>query len=621
MMMVMWIERVQIQEGFLDGLDVSFAAGLNVIIGARGAGKSSVLELIRYALRLPHIDDRRGHAANQHAEAVLGTGQVVLTIRDGERLTTIARSAAEPIATNPVAESLNPPLVLGQNELEAIGLDAKSRLRLVDAHAKLEVSQAGSRLGALSSAVESTTLQMRGLQAQRETLRQQELLIPTITANLQAAKASEAELLGRGGEHLAEIRRSLRVATTEIAQYQTENSALKSLSDELAGLTQSMMHSLGQFVEVRASSASSYIKDQRITSELGSLNDRFAVIVQSLSKLSKSAEETVEQNLHNIAVINNNVRPLRQQFEEFEEGAAAAAQLTSQLEQQIFEIEQNADRARTLDERLNELRSKRDSDLQQIDLIHEHAWQKRKETADLLTEKFHPRMLVTLEHYGDRLEYISELSSALRGSGLQHKQLAEWLAERLSPRELVGAVEDNDSDRLSTLGEITSSRVDKLVSHLANSDSLGRILTAKVDDLAFFKLLVGRDYKDSVQLSTGQRCSVVLSMLLADSERILLLDQPEDHLDNAYLVDDTIRTLAERSNKSQTIVATHNANIPVLGNADSVLCLDSDGRRGYVRHQGGLLDTESVGLITSLMEGGKDAFARRAAFYREGTVE
>jgi hypothetical protein len=65
------------------------------------------------------------------------------------------------------------------------------------------------------------------------------------------------------------------------------------------------------------------------------------------------------------------------------------------------------------------------------------------------------------------------------------------------------------------------------------------------------------------------------------------------------------------------ILTTHNANIPVLGEADLVVLLGSDGQRGFVRHSGPLADSEVVRAITTVMEGGYDAFERRAAFYRE----
>ena len=46
----LYIERVQVDEGFLDGLDLQLGRGLTVVIGARGAGKTSLVELVRFCL-------------------------------------------------------------------------------------------------------------------------------------------------------------------------------------------------------------------------------------------------------------------------------------------------------------------------------------------------------------------------------------------------------------------------------------------------------------------------------------------------------------------------------------------------------------------------------------------
>src|SRR4051812_36888994 len=72
----MVIERLEVQGGFLDGLKLSFAPGLNVLIGPRGAGKTSVLELIRFALGVPAMTDDAQRAADRQARAVLGDGTV-----------------------------------------------------------------------------------------------------------------------------------------------------------------------------------------------------------------------------------------------------------------------------------------------------------------------------------------------------------------------------------------------------------------------------------------------------------------------------------------------------------------------------------------------------------------
>lgn len=93
------------------------------------------------------------------------------------------------------------------------------------------------------------------------------------------------------------------------------------------------------------------------------------------------------------------------------------------------------------------------------------------------------------------------------------------------------------------------------------------------------------------------------------------MDQPEDHLDNAFVVDTVVKAMRDRGAEAQLICTTHNPNIPVLGSAANVILMGSDGRRGFVRQHGDLNDPAIVEAITNVMEGGKDAFRRRAEFY------
>ena len=80
----MLIERIQIEDGFLDGLDVQFADGLNVVIGARGTGKTSLIELIRFALGASAFTEDAARRGHQQALSVLQGGQVTLVIREGQ---------------------------------------------------------------------------------------------------------------------------------------------------------------------------------------------------------------------------------------------------------------------------------------------------------------------------------------------------------------------------------------------------------------------------------------------------------------------------------------------------------------------------------------------------------
>ena len=92
----MRIERLQVEEGFLDQLDVPFVPGLNVLIGARGTGKTSCIELIRFCLGAPAFTDDAGHRGEQQALSVLGGGRVTVTFSvDGTRYS-LSRTATDP---------------------------------------------------------------------------------------------------------------------------------------------------------------------------------------------------------------------------------------------------------------------------------------------------------------------------------------------------------------------------------------------------------------------------------------------------------------------------------------------------------------------------------------------
>ena len=204
----------------------------------------------------------------------------------------------------------------------------------------------------------------------------------------------------------------------------------------------------------------------------------------------------------------------------------------------------------------------------------------------------------------------------MQGSNLRYKNLARNLAEKLSPRELVDAIESENAAKIAEVGGINEDRASRLLAHLENR-SLSTLLLAPLDDAVDFALLDGQEYKVTRNLSMGQRCTVVLPILLAEEREAILLDQPEDHLDNAFIVDTLVSAIRQRSVSGQVIVATHNANIPVLGEAAQVIVLASDGRRGFVSSAGELDSDPSVQAITTLMEGGREAFSKRAEFYSD----
>lgn len=119
-------------------------------------------------------------------------------------------------------------------------------------------------------------------------------------------------------------------------------------------------------------------------------------------------------------------------------------------------------------------------------------------------------------------------------------------------------------------------------------------------------------------LSRGQRCSAVLPILLLTGKGPLIIDQPEDNLDNKLIRQVIVNILARIKLQRQVIVATHNPNIPVLGDVENAIVLKGIGDRKCKVEAAGDLDNASLARhLTEVMEGGREAFQYRHAIYTE----
>ena len=122
--------------------------------------------------------------------------------------------------------------------------------------------------------------------------------------------------------------------------------------------------------------------------------------------------------------------------------------------------------------------------------------------------------------------------------------------------------------------------------------------------------------KELREHSLGQRASALILFVLnqRDSD-ILAIDQPEDDLDNQTIFEDVIKLIRSLKRDVQFIFATHNANFPVLGDAEQVGACTFASGRAEIR-AGSIDDPETQGAIVAIMEGGREAFARRKEIYR-----
>ncbi len=118
-----------------------------------------------------------------------------------------------------------------------------------------------------------------------------------------------------------------------------------------------------------------------------------------------------------------------------------------------------------------------------------------------------------------------------------------------------------------------------------------------------------------ITASPGQKTAAILSFILAYGDKILLLDQPEDDLDNRLVYDLVVKQLKKSKTNRQIIVVTHNANIPVNGDAEHIISMDSSSRYINIKHTGSIDDLTIKEEICDVMEGTEFAFKMRAKKY------
>lgn len=187
--------------------------------------------------------------------------------------------------------------------------------------------------------------------------------------------------------------------------------------------------------------------------------------------------------------------------------------------------------------------------------------------------------------------------------------------------------------------EITASNMDEflksLFRDLISSKNLNKIISylkEYVSEMERFDLLFNINNKEGTQgkailknvkaLSLGQKVVAMFSFILGYSEyandyRPLIIDQPEDNLDNQYIYKNLVSQLRSINEKRQIIIATHNATIVTNAKADEVCVMNSDNVHGWIERVGYPGEKTIKNSIINYLEGGKDSFKHKCEIYRE----
>ena len=212
------------------------------------------------------------------------------------------------------------------------------------------------------------------------------------------------------------------------------------------------------------------------------------------------------------------------------------------------------------------------------------------------TQKF---IKLEAEFKGDKVSFEQYLRNIFGGSGLTSADY-EKLSTYTDCNEIY-----NDFENISFGGNKLLVFREKFIK------SLSSLLTFKVPN----KIEIFYNGKELTKHSLGQRSSALIIFILTQQDNdIIVIDQPEDDLDNQTIYNEVIKELIKLKNKTQFIFATHNANIPVLGDCEQIIVCDYDENR--INIELGSIDNHDIQeKIINIMEGGEEAFDKRREIY------
>lgn len=331
------------------------------------------------------------------------------------------------------------------------------------------------------------------------------------------------------------------------------------------------------------------------------------------------AVRTTENDLQGPAAAwNDSVKAARTRINKdlADAGIADAQQLTIQQARKA-ELEAKVKDADGTRQRKAELLRERGETLKAIASATRRKSRAVEQAAADLMHKLGKRVRVIVEPVGNRTKLEEVLRDVLRGERVREAQIAKLATK--SPIQIAEAMRQGVA-AVEGLG-CAASTATKLCS-LSTSD-VRRIEEAETPDLVTVQTNFafsgeGETWISIDEVSPGQRATALLALVLAGGDEPLLIDQPEDDLDNRYIYEEVVSVLARVCESRQVIVATHNANIPVLGDAEMVIALDATRDKASIVVSGGFEDSRVAAHARHILEGGDEAFSARHKRYLAG---
>lgn len=628
------LRRLRVYGGFLDKLDIRFSDGLNCIIGGRGSGKTTVLEFIRHVLdRAPRIGTVAAKLADDRLKSLLAanlgpSGYVELEFESQEGLVYQIRRGAHdtPQVTDAHGKPVRPEVlgssvlvdaaIFSHNQIEDIAQSPAAQRELIDrlcgqqSHAlETQLAQTVSLLR--ENAQRILQLQVRLQAAERDLIDLSSWESKLAAANAALGEAALPEGLQTAAEHKA-LREQEKAALERVRAAVHKLRAL--LGDQALAQARALATALPEAV---LKGPNGHVLAD-LARELGRKYTEFEVLLSSpLDKLAL-LERTIDTTQ---AALQAAHAPQEARYAELAALAAASgARLAARDEaaREVLRLSASKTQLAELKAALDEARAARARLRDDLARLRAERHARRSAAAGQVSAHLGGKVRIILAPAADVGVYRDFLVGIMRRSGKQYNAPIERLVAQVSPAQLGEFCDHNDHAALAATADINPEFAEALLRALREQpERRFELDVLELEDVPRIELQVHGDWRSADRLSTGQKSAAILPILLMDSEAPLLIDQPEDNLDNSFITDAIIPQLAAIRGRRQLIFITHNPNLPVLGEAAQVLVLEADGRNARLIASGSVDGVKQH--ILRLMEGGREAFHLRQRRY-EGSA-
>lgn len=591
--------------GILNGQTIHFSAELNTLIGIRGSGKSSILEAIRYVLDIPRgdkaLDTKYKDDLIKHT---LGSGgKVTLRARDSYgqdfSVSRIFREAPNVYIGGELQPGvsiretvLRRPIYFGQKDLSSSGEGFETDLveKLV-----------GEKLRPLRADID----------IQRQRVRDAVTRFQKLSTTADQKREYLAELADANYRLKVFEDHGIADKLQKRMGYQQDAVALKRIRERVENFVASLNALLAEH-EDELRNAPAYVSTQNA--------EFFAAYYAEVSLVVAQLEKVrhVEADTRTVA---GRLDSLQRQFDEDRKGlqeefAQIERQLAEDLKQtgvaaiqpdDFLQQQQRKTKAEQMIAALTKQESQkvaiRDALLKELESLNELWRQEFKAIEDELSRvnANNAALQISADFKGDKDSAVGFMQQLFRGSNIREATLRAVMA---SYSDFGGLFRDLDNAK-NNAGSAPDVFESTFLQNLAD------FVTWQVPS----RFVIRYREKELMHHSLGQRASALILYVLSQRQNdVIIIDQPEDDLDNQTIYDDVIKLIREMKPFTQFIFATHNANFPVLGDAEQVhACRYEDD---IVRVCSGGIDSRPVQeAIIKIMEGGEEAFNKRKEVY------